>query len=90
MNKSVNDPRWLTARTRWTSSNASRTTLAILMLMSLVRVGQATETVDFERDIAPILEERCWYCHGEDEQEDVVCVVLVTEEGALVLPATKD
>ncbi|MFG0297742.1 MAG: PSD1 and planctomycete cytochrome C domain-containing protein, partial [Maioricimonas sp. JB045] len=21
------------------------------------------------RDIAPILEERCWYCHGEEEQE---------------------
>ncbi|MGI9471803.1 MAG: DUF1549 domain-containing protein [Rubripirellula sp.] len=27
------------------------------------------EDVDFDRDIAPILEERCWYCHGEDEQE---------------------
>ena len=27
------------------------------------------EDVDFKRDIAPILEERCWYCHGEDEQE---------------------
>ena len=25
--------------------------------------------VDFKRDIAPILEERCWGCHGEDEQE---------------------
>jgi hypothetical protein len=27
------------------------------------------EDVNFKRDIAPILEERCWYCHGEDEQE---------------------
>lgn len=27
------------------------------------------EDVDFKRDIAPILEERCWYCHGEDAQE---------------------
>lgn len=25
--------------------------------------------VDFKRDIAPILEDRCWGCHGEDEQE---------------------
>ena len=27
------------------------------------------QDIDFKRDIAPILEERCWYCHGEDEQE---------------------
>ncbi|MEP3481399.1 MAG: PSD1 and planctomycete cytochrome C domain-containing protein [Fuerstiella sp.] len=25
--------------------------------------------IDFAQDIAPILEERCWHCHGEDEQE---------------------
>ncbi|SMP61967.1 Planctomycete cytochrome C [Neorhodopirellula lusitana] len=27
------------------------------------------DLVDFESDIAPILEDNCWYCHGEDEQE---------------------
>ncbi|MCP4513369.1 MAG: DUF1549 domain-containing protein, partial [Fuerstiella sp.] len=27
------------------------------------------DEVDFNRDIASILEERCWSCHGEDEQE---------------------
>ena len=27
------------------------------------------ESLDFQRDIAPILEEHCWNCHGEDEQE---------------------
>jgi mono/diheme cytochrome c family protein len=27
------------------------------------------EKVDYENDIAPILEDRCVYCHGEDEQE---------------------
>ncbi|MEM9644947.1 MAG: DUF1549 domain-containing protein, partial [Planctomycetota bacterium] len=27
------------------------------------------DEIDFARDIEPILEERCLYCHGEDEQE---------------------
>lgn len=27
------------------------------------------EDINFERDIAPILEDRCWGCHSEDEQE---------------------
>lgn len=29
----------------------------------------SADEVDFESQIAPILEERCWACHGEDEQE---------------------
>ena len=28
-----------------------------------------TQQVDFKKQVAPILEERCWHCHGEDEQE---------------------
>ncbi|RMF38591.1 MAG: DUF1549 domain-containing protein, partial [Planctomycetota bacterium] len=31
--------------------------------------GAGQERVDFQRDIAPILEDRCTYCHGEDDQE---------------------
>ena len=27
------------------------------------------QEIDFERDVAPIFEERCWYCHGGDEPE---------------------
>ncbi len=30
------------------------------------------QDVDFQKEIAPILEERCWYCHGEDEQESAL------------------
>ncbi|MCO8121608.1 PSD1 and planctomycete cytochrome C domain-containing protein [Stieleria sp. TO1_6] len=41
-------------------------TVAVLLAITTV---SAAETVDFERDIAPIFEERCSYCHGEDEQE---------------------
>ena len=33
--------------------------------------AQETESnvIDFDRDIASILEEKCWHCHGEDDQE---------------------
>ncbi|MCB9875743.1 MAG: hypothetical protein H6821_16355, partial [Planctomycetaceae bacterium] len=51
--------------TTW-NSQRSLTTLVLLFLMP---VPSRADEIDFERDIAPILEERCWYCHGEDEQE---------------------
>lgn len=38
------------------------------ILPGLSRQAWSNE-IDFERDIAPILEDRCWYCHGEDEHE---------------------
>ena len=38
------------------------------MLLCPPFLGNAQE-VDFVSQIAPILEERCWHCHGEDEQE---------------------
>ncbi|MFN3192345.1 MAG: PSD1 and planctomycete cytochrome C domain-containing protein [Aureliella sp.] len=43
------------------------TTLVFLQLFCTT--NRANEEVDFKRDVAPILEERCWYCHGEDEPE---------------------
>ena len=39
----------------------------VLLLLSPFQLH--ADEIDFERDVAPILEERCWYCHGEDEQE---------------------
>jgi hypothetical protein len=41
----------------------------LLMAFSLLPQVLAAEDIDFNRDIAPILEERCWGCHGADEQE---------------------
>lgn len=41
--------------------------LAVALLST--PVAAPADDIDFKRDIAPILEERCWYCHGEDEQE---------------------
>lgn len=43
--------------------------LALLATLLFVTQHIAAQEVDFKRNIAPILEERCWYCHGEDEQE---------------------
>ena len=31
--------------------------------------AQAADEVDFTEDIAPVLEQRCWDCHGEFAQE---------------------
>jgi len=42
--------------------------LSVLCLLCVCH-SLGAQPVEFERDIAPILEERCWYCHGEDEQE---------------------
>lgn len=41
--------------------------MSAVLLLSAVRSFAAD--IDFHRDIAPILEERCWSCHGEDAQE---------------------
>ncbi|MBL6713358.1 MAG: PSD1 domain-containing protein [Pirellulales bacterium] len=45
-----------------------RSLLVVAGLLFVSGSGVA-DTVDFARDIAPILEQRCWHCHGEDEQE---------------------
>ena len=49
-----------------------KTALSLRVLLSNVLIlssATAAAELDFLRDIAPILEERCTYCHGEDEQE---------------------
>ena len=44
-------------------------TICILNLSMVAATTSIANETDFQRDIAPILEERCWSCHGEDEQE---------------------
>ncbi|MGB7347090.1 MAG: PSD1 and planctomycete cytochrome C domain-containing protein [Pirellulaceae bacterium] len=41
-------------------------TLACLLLATCTA---SAADVDFENDVAPILEEHCWHCHSEDEAE---------------------
>lgn len=51
-------------------SAAVKYTCLLLTATALLLPQQLrAEKIDFARDVAPILEERCWHCHGADEQE---------------------
>ena len=53
-----------------TSDKYSGFLVAVLVPLCIVLASSTrADKVDFERDIAPIFEANCWYCHGEDEQE---------------------
>jgi hypothetical protein len=43
--------------------------LVLVLHFSISSAASGADEVDFAREIAPILEERCLFCHGEDEQE---------------------
>lgn len=43
--------------------------VTLFALPFLLAQQSRAANVDFQKEIAPILEERCWFCHGEDEQE---------------------
>ena len=42
---------------------------SIITLTLLISSVVQAQTVDFKRDIQPILENRCWDCHSADAQE---------------------
>lgn len=50
-------------------SNDSRTIRWTVVAWLLCASATVAADVDFNRDIAPILEEHCWHCHGDEEQE---------------------
>ena len=58
-----------------------KTALAILIAVPLVRLHAAS--VDYNRDIQPILSEYCFHCHGNDDESRKGELRLDTRDAAL-------
>ena len=56
--------------------------LCIILVGKLVGAAQPTETIDFNRDVRPILSEKCFHCHGQDAAERKAKLRLDTPAGA--------
>lgn len=59
------------------------TLLAGLTLPCTGSAGAADETVDFNRDVRPILANHCWSCHGRDQASRKAGLRLDTRDAAL-------
>ncbi|KAF0180141.1 MAG: hypothetical protein FD161_919 [Limisphaerales bacterium] len=57
--------------------------LRIVLLCLMAAAARAAEPVRYNRDIRPILSDKCFFCHGFDEKKRESGLRLDTREGAL-------
>jgi hypothetical protein len=86
----------ITSRPQWDAASPRRLPVAISPILALaVFFGAAANAAkpDFDRDIRPILSDKCFFCHGPDAQRREAELRLDTRSGAtesVIVPGDAD
>src|SRR3954470_12988059 len=64
--------------------------LAIFVMLNVfASCTRAADSIDFSRDIQPILSDNCYPCHGPDEKKRKATLRVDTKEGAFRIKDNK-